>query len=100
MKMGAENGVTENEKMGSYMVRPVKERGQTPFTLGMGKQGTFSLFAHAVESFFMRRFNAISSISHSMVNNAGFKTQHKTPTLLFPNWGKRGQTLIPLPVSQ
>jgi len=54
--------------------------------LGMGSHGALSSFAHTVESWVMRGFDRLSSISFSMLNKANFKTHYQVPTLLFPNW--------------
>ncbi len=54
--------------------------------LGMGNHGVLSTVAHAVESWSMRGFDRISSISFSMLNKANFKTHSQVPTILFPNW--------------
>ncbi|MCK9623079.1 MAG: glycosyltransferase, partial [Methylobacter sp.] len=54
--------------------------------LGMGKEGKLAAICHAVESFFMRRFSAISSISYSMLAKAGAKTRQSVPLHFFPNW--------------
>ncbi|MBL1262368.1 glycosyltransferase WbuB [Candidatus Methylomicrobium oryzae] len=55
--------------------------------LGMAKNGRLKAkIFQAVENFFMRRFSAISSISHSMLARAGNKTRQLVPLHFFPNW--------------
>ena len=58
--------------------------------LGLGKSGRRSALCHAVESFFMRRFDAISSISRSMLVKAEAKSRQSVPLHLFPNWVDTG----------
>ena len=54
--------------------------------LGMGQTGFIIRFAKAVERWFMRRFDAISTISYSMMHNAEQKTGQPEKLLYFPNW--------------
>lgn len=54
--------------------------------LGLAKFGVFTRFLYAVESFFMRRFDAVSTISNSMVLKAQEKTGDAVPVIFFPNW--------------
>ncbi len=54
--------------------------------LGMGNDGLLARFSHFIESLIMRRFDAITSISYSMVNKADVKTRHSPSASLFPNW--------------
>jgi len=55
--------------------------------LGMAKNGRLkAMICQAVETFFMRRFSAVSSISSSMLARAGNKTQQSGPLYFFPNW--------------
>ena len=55
--------------------------------LGMARQGGLrAIICQAVESFFMKRFDAISSISNSMVLKAKEKSSYLKPVIFFPNW--------------
>ena len=54
--------------------------------LGMAKNGPLSKLCYAIESVFMRRLNAVSTISHSMSVKAKEKTGHAVPVHIFPNW--------------
>jgi len=55
--------------------------------LGLAKNGRLkAAVCQAIETFFMRRFNAVSSISHSMLARAGNKTRQSVPLHFFPNW--------------
>ncbi|MGJ0486529.1 MAG: glycosyltransferase WbuB [Methylomicrobium sp.] len=55
--------------------------------LGLAKNGRLkTAVCQAVESFFMRRFSAVSSISHSMLARARNKTRQSVPLHFFPNW--------------
>lgn len=54
--------------------------------LGMGRGRLMSAVAGAVERWMMRRFDAISSISLSMVAMAKQKLKRQKTLLLFPNW--------------
>ncbi len=57
------------------------------FGLGMaGKPGLLAKFAFAVERFLMRRFDAVSSISLSMIEKAREKGVDDDKLLFFPNW--------------
>lgn len=57
------------------------------FGLGMaGKSGLLAKFAFAVERFLMRRFDAVSSISYSMLDKAREKGVDKESLIFFPNW--------------
>ncbi|WP_415895049.1 WcaI family glycosyltransferase [Neptuniibacter sp. PT34_22] len=56
------------------------------FGLGMGKQGLSQRIARAVESWFLRRFDVVSSISYSMLENARSKGVEEKNLLFFPNW--------------
>ncbi|MGR8980874.1 MAG: WcaI family glycosyltransferase [Gammaproteobacteria bacterium] len=55
-------------------------------SLGMGKEGLLALLAQRVERFMMRRFSAVSSISHSMLKRAAAKIGRPSQLILFPNW--------------
>ena len=54
--------------------------------LGMGKAGFVSRFAKKVERWFMRQFDAISTISYSMMRNAAQKIGQSEKLVYFPNW--------------
>lgn len=54
--------------------------------LGMGKAGVIAGFAKAVERWFMRGFDIVSSISYSMLRNAESKTSQPEKLFYFPNW--------------
>lgn len=54
--------------------------------LGLGKSGVIAQFAGQVERWFMRRFDAISTISYSMLQNAKDKTSQPEKVFYFPNW--------------
>jgi colanic acid biosynthesis glycosyl transferase WcaI len=55
--------------------------------LGLAKNGRLrAAVFQAVESFFMRRFSAISTISPSMLARAADKTRQSVPLHFFPNW--------------
>lgn len=54
------------------------------FGLGMMKQGWLMRLAFSLESFFMRRVDCVSTISHSMISLAEKKGAKRT--LFFPNW--------------
>lgn len=56
------------------------------FGLGMLKRGFWGKAARSVESFLMNRFDLVSTISLSMVENAIAKGVAQERTLLFPNW--------------
>lgn len=42
--------------------------------------------AHSVQSFFTRRFNKVSTISHTMCNSAEKRNVSIDPIIFFPNW--------------
>ncbi len=54
--------------------------------LGLGKSGLIAQFAGAVERWFMRRFDAISTISYSMLRKAQDKISLPEKVFYFPNW--------------
>jgi len=55
--------------------------------LGMANNGRLmAVVCQTVESFFMRRFSAVSSISQSMLARAVRKTRQSVPLYFFPNW--------------
>jgi colanic acid biosynthesis glycosyl transferase WcaI len=54
--------------------------------LGLGQRGFIAKFAAQVESWLMRRFDAISTISYSMVQKAKDKTRQPEKVFYFPNW--------------
>ncbi len=54
--------------------------------LGMGKNGIFSMLGFRFESWIMRRFDAVSTISHSMVKTANKKLRNRVQVFYFPNW--------------
>ena len=54
--------------------------------LGLGKSGVVAQFAGQVERWFMRRFDAISTISYSMLQKAQDKTGQPEKVFYFPNW--------------
>jgi colanic acid biosynthesis glycosyl transferase WcaI len=55
--------------------------------LEMGRHGFFTSFGYKIESWIMRRFDAISTISNSMVESARKKLNGKNnPVFYFPNW--------------
>ncbi|WP_415897578.1 WcaI family glycosyltransferase [Neptuniibacter sp. QD57_21] len=56
------------------------------FGLGMGKQGLFQRVARYVESWLLQRFDVVSSISFSMLENARSKGVEEQKLLFFPNW--------------
>ena len=57
------------------------------FGLGLaGKAGGLAKFAFAVERFLMRRFDAVSSISLSMLEKAKSKGVPDDKLIFFPNW--------------
>jgi colanic acid biosynthesis glycosyl transferase WcaI len=53
--------------------------------LGMVKASAMAKFARALESWFMRRFDAISTISYSMLKKAEEKTGQPAKLFYFPN---------------
>lgn len=57
------------------------------FGLGMaGKAGFLSKFAFSVERWLMRRFDAVSTISYSMMAKAQEKGVESSRLVFFPNW--------------
>jgi colanic acid biosynthesis glycosyl transferase WcaI len=54
--------------------------------LGLGKSGFIAKFAGRIERWFMRRFDAISTISYSMLQTAKDKTSQPEKVFYFPNW--------------
>ncbi len=54
--------------------------------LGLGKSGVIAQFAKQIERWLMRRFDAISTISYSMLRNAEQKTGQPEKLFYFPNW--------------
>jgi colanic acid biosynthesis glycosyl transferase WcaI len=54
--------------------------------LGMGKNGVFSIFGFKIESWIIRHFDAVSTISHSMVKTAEQKLNSHARVFYFPNW--------------
>lgn len=54
--------------------------------LGLGSSGIVARFAGQIERWFMRRFDAISTISYSMLRNAEHKTGQPEKLFYFPNW--------------
>jgi len=55
--------------------------------LEMGKHGFFTRLGYKIESWIMRNFDAVSTISHSMVKSAKNKLNGlNTPIFYFPNW--------------
>lgn len=56
------------------------------FGLGMMKQGLFTRLAKKIECWLMRRFDAVSTISYSMMANAKNKGVDENKLCLFPNW--------------
>lgn len=55
-------------------------------SLGMVKPNLFARLAQKVERFFMRRFSAVSSISHNMLKRAVDKIDKPLQLILLPNW--------------
>ncbi|SFG92145.1 WcaI family glycosyltransferase [Neptunomonas qingdaonensis] len=56
------------------------------FGLGMGGARKFKRFACAVESWILKRFDVVSSISYSMLENARLKGVAEDRLMFFPNW--------------
>jgi colanic acid biosynthesis glycosyl transferase WcaI len=56
------------------------------FGLGMGSSGRLSRVAKAVESWLLKRFDVVSSISYSMLENALAKGVSEDNLMFFPNW--------------
>ena len=51
--------------------------------LGLGKSGGIAQFAGQIESWFMRRFDSISTISYSMLRKAEQKTGQAEKCFIF-----------------
>lgn len=56
------------------------------FGLGMMSDGFISKMANKTERWLMQRFDAISTISYSMINNAKNKGVDESNIIHFPNW--------------
>lgn len=56
------------------------------FGLGMGSAGRLSQVAKVVESWLLKRFDVVSSISYSMLDNATAKGVFQDKIIFFPNW--------------
>jgi colanic acid biosynthesis glycosyl transferase WcaI len=56
------------------------------FGLGMLGEGFFARFTRKIESFLLKRFDVVSSISYSMLDNAARKGVNSDRLLFFPNW--------------
>jgi colanic acid biosynthesis glycosyl transferase WcaI len=56
------------------------------FGLGMMSEGRLAKIIRSVESFFLKRFDVVSSISYSMLENAKRKGVAEERLLFFPNW--------------
>jgi colanic acid biosynthesis glycosyl transferase WcaI len=56
------------------------------FGLGMMGDGKATKFVKGVESWLMKRFDAISTISYSMIENAKAKGVDENKIIHFPNW--------------
>lgn len=56
------------------------------FGLGMMKQGVLSNLVKQCESWLMKRFDVVSTISYSMIDNAKKKGVPDSRLLFFPNW--------------
>jgi colanic acid biosynthesis glycosyl transferase WcaI len=56
------------------------------FGLGMMDEGAFSKVVRRVESFILKRFDVVSSISFTMLENAKRKGVDADKLLFFPNW--------------
>lgn len=56
------------------------------FGLGMVGEGKITNFVKSTESWLMRRFDAISTISYSMIENAKLKGVNENNIIYFPNW--------------
>ena len=54
--------------------------------LGLGKSGLIAHVAGKIEHWFMHHFDAISTISYSMVQKAKMKTRQPEKVFYFPNW--------------
>lgn len=58
--------------------------------LGMSSNALVKRVAHKCESWLMRRFDAVSTISYSMVENAIVKGVEREKVFFFPNWSDTG----------
>jgi colanic acid biosynthesis glycosyl transferase WcaI len=56
------------------------------FGLGMVGEGKISGMAKKIEKWLMRQFDAVSTISYSMIDNAKNKGLHDSKLIHFPNW--------------
>lgn len=56
------------------------------FGLGLMDEGKIASVAKVTESWFMKRFDAISTISYSMIENAVAKGVERDKIIYFPNW--------------
>lgn len=56
------------------------------FGLGMVSDGKIARFVRRTESWLMKKFDVVSSISYSMLENAERKGVDKSKLLFFPNW--------------
>ncbi|MFT6735027.1 MAG: colanic acid biosynthesis glycosyl transferase WcaI [Polaribacter sp.] len=56
------------------------------FGLGMMKEGKVARLAKSIECWLMKRFDAVSTISLSMIENAVVKGVNKGKIIYFPNW--------------
>lgn len=56
------------------------------FGLGMASNKRFKHIARRFESWLLQRFDVVSSISYSMLDNAKSKGVSQSKLLLFPNW--------------
>lgn len=54
--------------------------------LGMAKPGFLTKLLYRIESFFMKKFDAVSTISFSMLDKASEKGVNDSQLLFFPNW--------------
>ncbi len=54
--------------------------------LGMAKGDWIAKLGQSVERFFMRRYDAVSTISYSMLEKAGQKSGQPEKLFYFPNW--------------
>ncbi|MBH0066665.1 WcaI family glycosyltransferase [Pseudoalteromonas sp. NZS100] len=56
------------------------------FGLGMVSEGKVARFVRRAESWLMKKFDVVSSISYSMLENTERKGVDKSKLLFFPNW--------------
>lgn len=56
------------------------------FGLGLMGEGKAASFAKSTESWLMKRFDAVSTISYSMIENAVAKGVNRNNIIYFPNW--------------